>query len=111
MKSKLTCPKCGSDNLSYNPWLGQIWTCQRCNYRGPVGLTEDGELSSKEKKIIEEVNEEIKNEKPTKSKNVNLKKYPVMVLAVIIMILMVGTFYGIIGGAILFLYAMFKDFF
>jgi O-6-methylguanine DNA methyltransferase len=32
------CPKCKKESLNYIPWLGQLWQCNNCNYRGPVFL-------------------------------------------------------------------------
>jgi len=32
------CPKCGSENMSYTPWLGQFWQCKDCGYRGQLFL-------------------------------------------------------------------------
>lgn len=104
-RGKISCPNCGSNNITFNPWLGQIWTCQHCGYRGPVELTEDGEPSEKDKKLLEEIKEEIKNEKPSAKGDGRYKKYLVMVLAVVISILLVGT-YGLILGFILLLYSI-----
>ena len=28
------CPKCESDDIIYIPWLGQLWECKKCGYRG-----------------------------------------------------------------------------
>ncbi|MBU5558058.1 MAG: MGMT family protein [Candidatus Aenigmatarchaeota archaeon] len=30
------CPKCKQQTLLYMPWLGQIWDCKNCGYRGPL---------------------------------------------------------------------------
>jgi len=35
------CPKCKSEDLEYVPWLGQIWICKKCGYKGPVVVEED----------------------------------------------------------------------
>jgi len=102
------CPQCGSENITFNPWLGQMWTCQHCGYRGPVDLIEDGKLDEKDKKILADIKKDLKNEKIIKSKikkDDNYKKYLIMVLAVIILILMVGSIYGLLGGIVLFLYS------
>jgi len=32
----MQCPKCESNNLNYLPWLGQIWQCNNCGYRGAI---------------------------------------------------------------------------
>ena len=40
MKLKI-CPKCKSKNLKYVPWLGQIWICKSCGYKGPLIIEED----------------------------------------------------------------------
>ncbi len=40
---KIKCPICGDDDLIYLPWLGQIYECRKCGYRGPVVL-EDRDL-------------------------------------------------------------------
>lgn len=104
MKKK-TCPQCGSENITFNPWLGQIWTCQHCGYRGPIDLTENGKLDEKDKKILKDIKDDLKNEKPGRKKDNNQSKYVIMFLAVIILILMVGILYGLVGGIILFLYS------
>jgi DNA-directed RNA polymerase subunit RPC12/RpoP len=35
------CPKCGSENLNYEPWLGEIYECRDCGYRGVLVIEED----------------------------------------------------------------------
>jgi len=30
------CPLCKSDSINYQPWIGQMWVCQNCGYRGPI---------------------------------------------------------------------------
>lgn len=30
------CPRCRKQALLYLPWLGQIWDCRNCGYRGPL---------------------------------------------------------------------------
>jgi len=37
------CPMCGSKNLKYMPWLGEIYECKDCGFRGSF-VVEDGEL-------------------------------------------------------------------
>ena len=32
------CPKCKSKHLKYLPWLGEIYECKKCGYRGPLTL-------------------------------------------------------------------------
>jgi uncharacterized Zn finger protein (UPF0148 family) len=102
-KGKLSCPNCGSSLMSFNPWLGQMWTCQHCGYRGPVELVEDGKQSEKDKKLLEDIKEELKEEKPRAAKK-GSKKYVVMGLAVMILFLMLGPSYGILGAMFLLLY-------
>lgn len=34
----MQCPKCENEKLNYLPWLGQIWECRKCGYRGPLAL-------------------------------------------------------------------------
>ena len=38
------CPKCGSAELNYLPWLGEIYVCRNCGYQGAL-VIEDGELA------------------------------------------------------------------
>lgn len=42
----MICPKCRKEQLLYKPWLGQIWECRSCGYRGPLFL-EKGKGSKK----------------------------------------------------------------
>jgi len=109
MKKKI-CPQCGSENITFNPWLGQIWTCQHCRYRGPVDLTEDGKLDEKDKKVLENIKEDLKSEKPEIKKVDNYKKYMVMFLAVIILILMIGPLYGLVIGFVFLIYSVWNEF-
>jgi len=102
MKKKI-CPQCGSDNITFNPWLGQIWTCQHCGYRGPLDLVEDGRLNEKEKKMLEDIKKDLKNEKQETKVDDSYKKYLIMFLAVIILFLIVGVAYGLIGGVYFFI--------
>jgi len=32
----MQCPKCKSENLNFLPWLGMIYECKDCGYRGPL---------------------------------------------------------------------------
>lgn len=34
----MQCPNCKNSNLKYLPWLGQIYECKNCSYRGPLTL-------------------------------------------------------------------------
>ena len=51
------CPMCGSKNLKYMPWLGEIYECKDCGFRGSF-VVEDGELVAagreSEKQWVEE---------------------------------------------------------
>lgn len=38
------CPRCGSKNLNYKPWLGEIYVCRKCGYQGAL-IVEDGEIA------------------------------------------------------------------
>lgn len=38
------CPKCGSKEIKYLPWLGEIYECKDCGYQGAL-IVEDGELA------------------------------------------------------------------
>ena len=38
------CPRCGSKNLNYTPWLGEMYICRDCSYRGAL-IVEDGEIA------------------------------------------------------------------
>ena len=49
------CPRCGSRNLNYEPWLGEIYICRDCGYQGAL-IIEDGEIAdalSKQSEIEE----------------------------------------------------------
>jgi len=47
------CPKCGSENLNYEPWLGEIYVCRDCGYRGVLVIEEDTEIADAIKKEFE----------------------------------------------------------
>lgn len=51
------CPRCGSKNLNYEPWLGEIYVCRECGYQGAL-VVEDGEISDALKKKFEAEEEE-----------------------------------------------------
>ncbi len=51
------CPKCGSKNLNYLPWLGEIYECRDCGYRGPL-VVEDGEIAEALKKRYDDSDKE-----------------------------------------------------
>lgn len=38
MSTKTTkqCPRCKSKKLIFLPWLGLIYQCKKCGYKGPV---------------------------------------------------------------------------
>lgn len=38
------CPRCGSKNLNYMPWLGERYVCKDCGYQGAL-VIEDGEFA------------------------------------------------------------------
>ena len=38
------CPRCGSKNLNYTPWLGEIYVCRECGYQGAL-VVEDGGIA------------------------------------------------------------------
>ncbi|MHC1579849.1 MAG: hypothetical protein ACXQTZ_04280 [Candidatus Alkanophagales archaeon] len=38
------CPKCGSAELNYLPWLGEVYACRSCGYQGAL-VIEDAELA------------------------------------------------------------------
>jgi len=41
------CPRCGSDDMKWNqPWLGQIYDCRNCGYRGSL-VVQNGELAKR----------------------------------------------------------------
>ncbi|MFH1229495.1 MAG: hypothetical protein V1678_03665 [Candidatus Aenigmatarchaeota archaeon] len=109
MKKKILCPKCGSENMTYNPWLGQIWSCQHCNYRGPVDFVEGG-FTKEDEKILREISEEIKNEKFRPKKDDKSRKYAVMALALVIAVMMVPLIFVVAAGIILFAYSIWNDF-
>lgn len=33
------CPKCKSRYLNFMPWLGLIYECRKCGWRGPLVIT------------------------------------------------------------------------
>ncbi|MEM5793719.1 MAG: hypothetical protein QXS48_04395 [Candidatus Aenigmatarchaeota archaeon] len=35
-KKVLRCAICRSKDLNYLPWLGQVYECRNCGYRGPL---------------------------------------------------------------------------
>ncbi len=51
------CPRCGSKNMNYMPWLGEIYTCRDCGYRGAL-IVEDGEIAEGIRKKFEVEGEE-----------------------------------------------------
>ena len=46
------CPRCGSKNLNYKPWLGEIYACRECGYQGAL-IVEDGEIADAIGKMLE----------------------------------------------------------
>ena len=36
----LRCPKCGSKDLKLLPWLGMIYECKKCGWRGVLVVKE-----------------------------------------------------------------------
>ncbi|MEM5772803.1 MAG: hypothetical protein QXL86_01070 [Candidatus Aenigmatarchaeota archaeon] len=34
----LECPNCKSRNIKFMPWLGMIYECKDCGYRGPIAI-------------------------------------------------------------------------
>ena len=36
----MRCPKCGNERANFIPWLGIMWECKKCGYRGPLGLSD-----------------------------------------------------------------------
>jgi len=32
----MQCPRCGNPRIHYWPWLGQMWNCRACGYRGAL---------------------------------------------------------------------------
>jgi len=36
--SELCCPMCGSSDLNFKPWLGIVYECRGCGWRGPLAL-------------------------------------------------------------------------
>jgi DNA-directed RNA polymerase subunit RPC12/RpoP len=43
----MECPKCKSKNLNFLPWLGYIYECRDCGYRGPVAVKIEGKNHKK----------------------------------------------------------------
>jgi len=37
-KSSRQCPKCKGTELIILPWLGVIYQCKKCGYRGPLTI-------------------------------------------------------------------------
>jgi len=46
VKKILKCPKCGSTEIDFLPWLGLIYRCRKCGYIGPLIIEEEIEDSS-----------------------------------------------------------------
>ena len=46
------CPRCGSKDLKYMPWLGEIYSCKDCNYQGAL-IIENGEIAEAIRKKFE----------------------------------------------------------
>ena len=105
-KAKITCPKCGSTLMTYNPWLGQMWTCQHCGYKGPIEMVEDSEMTKKEIETVKEIEEDSKKEAPKKEGN--YRKYVVMALAILILSLLTSPIALIGIGILLILYLVWK---
>jgi predicted HNH restriction endonuclease len=38
------CSRCRSKNLNYTPWLGEIYVCRECGYKGAV-VVENGDIA------------------------------------------------------------------
>ena len=51
------CPLCGSKSLNYMSWLGEIYVCRDCGYRGAL-IVEDGEIAEALKNKFEKEDEE-----------------------------------------------------
>jgi len=52
------CPMCGSKNLNYMPWLGEIYVCRDCGYRGALIVEDFGESAEALKNKSEKEDEE-----------------------------------------------------
>ncbi|MEM5801855.1 MAG: hypothetical protein QXQ18_00505 [Candidatus Aenigmatarchaeota archaeon] len=37
----MICPKCKKPELKFLPWLGLIYECQNCGYRGPLKVEKE----------------------------------------------------------------------
>jgi len=35
----LICPNCKKENLNFMPWLGLIYECRECGWRGPLAIS------------------------------------------------------------------------
>lgn len=45
------CPQCGSKNLNYVPWLGEIYMCRECGYKGAL-IIENSEFAEAREKLF-----------------------------------------------------------
>ncbi len=48
----MQCPRCGNPRIHYWPWLGQMWNCRACGYRGAL-VVED--LSEKMRVLLNRI--------------------------------------------------------
>lgn len=48
----MQCPRCGNPRIHYWPWLGQMWNCRACGYRGAL-VVED--LSVKMRQLLRRI--------------------------------------------------------
>ena len=63
------CPRCGSKNLNYKPWLGELYVCRECGYQGAL-VVENGEIADAIRKKFE-----IEDKKSNSIKNISPRKY------------------------------------
>jgi len=71
------CPHCKSKNIKYDPWIGQMWRCPDCNYRGPLVIETDGDLKDniEKERILKDM------------KTIDLKRRPKRLSQIIIFIM------------------------
>ena len=83
------CPRCGSESLEYQPWLGEIYQCKDCGYRGSF-IIEDGKLSKEIRKEFKRGKRE-KAQKLTLDKKAKMREKMLKLFVISILLLLIGT--------------------
>ncbi len=48
------CPRCGSKHLNYLPWLGEIYECRECGYRGALVIEDEDREAVEDEDMAED---------------------------------------------------------